>query len=91
LASLNRAQDRLSLRACLELVGSTRAIAVDRPLDDLEAELLQVAECVPDRVVLDRRGHDSVARALPAHAAPLMARLFASVPPDVKTISRPWR
>ena len=27
-------------------------------------------------------------RALPAQAAPLSARLFASVPPEVKTISR---
>ena len=32
-------------------------------------------------------------RALPAQAAPLSARLLASVPPDVKTISRgsAWR
>ena len=29
-------------------------------------------------------------RALPAQAAPFSARLLASVPPDVKTISRPW-
>ena len=34
-------------------------------------------------------------RAFPPHAAPLIARLFASVPPDVKTTSRasawsPW-
>ena len=48
----------------LELVGIDPAVAVDRQLDDLEAELLEVAQGVTDRVVLDRRGHDPVAARL---------------------------
>ena len=48
----------------LELVGIDPPVAVDRQLDDLEPELLEVAQRVPDRVVLDRRGDDPVAARL---------------------------
>ena len=57
----DRDQDRLVVERRLELVGIDPAVAVDRQLDDLEAELLEVAQRVADRVVLDRRGHDPVA------------------------------
>ncbi len=59
----DRDQDRLVVERRLELVGIDPAVAVDRQLDDLEAELLEVAQRVADRVVLDRRGDDPVAAA----------------------------
>ena len=45
----------------LEGVRVDPAVAVDRQLDDLEPELLEVAQRVADRVVLDRRRHDPMA------------------------------
>ena len=45
----------------VELVGIDAPVAVDGQLDDLEPELLEVAQRVPDRVVLDGRGHDAMA------------------------------
>ena len=60
----DRDQDRLVVERRLELVGVDPAVAVDRQLDDLEAELLEVAQGVADGVMLDRRGHDPVAAAL---------------------------
>ena len=44
--------------------GIDPAIAVDRQLDDLEAELLEVAQGVTDGVMLDRGGDDPVAARL---------------------------
>ena len=57
----DRDQDRLVVERRLELVGIDPAVAVHRQLDDLEPELLEVAQRVADGVVLDRRGHDPVA------------------------------
>ena len=57
----DRDEDRLVVEGRLELVGVDPAVAIDRQLDDLEPELLEVAQGVPDGVVLDRRGHDPVA------------------------------
>ena len=70
--------------------GSTRPYRSTRDLDDLEPELLRrwssvwpTAWCSMGAVVTIRWPG-----ALPAHAAPLRARLLASVPPLVNTISR---
>ena len=60
----DRDEDRLVVERRLELVGIDAPIAVDRQLDDLEPELLEIAQRVPDRVMLDRRGHDPVAARL---------------------------
>ena len=60
----DRDQDRPVGERGLELVGIDPAVAVDRQLDDLEPELLEVAQRVTDRVVLDRRGDDAVAAGL---------------------------
>ena len=60
----DRDEDRLVVEGRLELVGIDPPIAVDRQLDDLEPELLEVAQRVADGVVLDRRGHDPVAARL---------------------------
>ena len=54
-------EDRLVVERRLELVGVDAPVPIDRQLDDLEAELLEVAQRVPDRVMLDRRRHDPVA------------------------------
>src|SRR4029078_6746083 len=43
-----------------ELLGIEPAVAVDRQLDDLEPELLEVLERVEHGVVLDRARHDPV-------------------------------
>ncbi len=47
-------QDRPVVDRRLELVGVDPAVAIDRQLDRLEAELLEVAQGVADGVVLDR-------------------------------------
>ena len=60
----DRDEDRLVGDRGVELVRVDPAVAVDRQLDDLEAELLEVLERVADGVVLDRRGHDPVAAGL---------------------------
>ena len=60
----DRDQDRPVVDRAFELIRVDAAIAIDRQLDDLEAELLEVAEGVADGVVLDRRGHDPVAAGL---------------------------
>ena len=44
----------------LEVVGVHAAVAVDRELDDLEAELLEIAQRVADGVVLHGRRDDAV-------------------------------
>ena len=54
----------LSLIGRIELVRVDPAVAVDRQLDDLEAEPLEVAQRVADSVVLDGRGHDPMAARL---------------------------
>ena len=60
----DRDEDRLVGDRGVELVRVDAAVAVDRHLDDLEAEPLEVLERVADGVVLDRRGHDPVAAGL---------------------------
>ena len=60
----DRDEDRPVVERRLELVGIDPAVPVDRQLDDLEAELLEIAQRVPDGVMLDRRGHDPVAARL---------------------------
>ena len=60
----DRDQDRPVGEGRFDVVGVDPAVAVDRQLDDLEAELLEVAERVPDGVVLDGAGHDPVAARL---------------------------
>ncbi len=60
----DRDQDRLVVERRLELVGVDPAVAVHRQLDDLEPELLEVAQRVADGVMLDRRRHDPVAAGL---------------------------
>ena len=84
-------QDRPVGDRGVDLVRVDPAVAVDRQLDDLEARTSRgsagvwlTAWCSIELVTI------RWPRALPAHAPPLRARLFASVPPDVKTISRGW-
>ena len=60
LASMIETRIVRSVERVLELVGIDPPIAIDRQLDDLEAELLEVAERVADGVMLDRRRHDAV-------------------------------
>jgi len=67
----DRDQDRLVVEGRLELVRVDPAVAIHRQLDDLEAELLEVAERVAHGVMLDRRGHDPVAAALAGPGRPL--------------------
>ena len=50
----DRDQDRAVGERGVELVGVDPSVPIDRQLDDLEAELLEVAQRVTDRVVLDR-------------------------------------
>ena len=57
-------QDRLVGDCCVDVVGVHPAVAVNRQLDDLEPELLQVAQRVADGVMLDARGDDPVAARL---------------------------
>ena len=57
-------QDRLGRDGRVDLVGIDPAVAIDGQLHDLEPELLQVADRVADRVVLDRAGDDAVAARL---------------------------
>ena len=75
----------------VELVRVDPTVPVHRQLDDLEPELLEVARaCGRPRDARSSVVTIRCPRALPAQAAPFRARLFASVPPDVKTISRGW-
>ena len=60
----DRDEDRPVGDRGVELVGVDAPVAVDRHLDDLEPEPLEVAQRVADRVVLDRRGDDPVAAGL---------------------------
>ena len=64
-ASMNDTRIVRSVMRRLQLPGIDPSIAVDRQLNDLEAELLEVAQGVTDRVMLDSRGHDPVAPRLP--------------------------
>ena len=54
----DRDEDRAVRDGRLELVRIHPAVAIDRQLDDLEAELLEVAQRVADRVMLDGRRDD---------------------------------
>ena len=56
----HRDEDRAVGDRPLDVLGVDAAVAVDRDLHDLEAELLEVLERVADRVVLDGRRHDAV-------------------------------
>jgi len=60
----DRDQDRLVVERRLELVRIHPPVAIDRQLDDLEPELLEVPQRMTDGVVLDRRGDDPVAARL---------------------------
>ena len=57
-------EDRPVGQRGIDFVGIDPPIAVDRQLDDLEPELLEVAQAVTDSVVLDRARHDPVAARL---------------------------
>ena len=57
-------QDRPVREGRLDLVRIDPAVPVHRHLDDLEAELLEVAQRVADGVVLDGGGDDAVAAGL---------------------------
>ena len=74
-ASMIETRIVLSVIAASTCVGVDPAVAVDRQLDDLEAELLEVAERVADGVVLDRRGHDPVAAGLAGPGGALQAEV----------------
>ena len=56
----DRDEDRAVGDRALDVLGVDAPVAVDRDLDDLEAELLEVLERVADGVVLDGRRHDAV-------------------------------
>ena len=56
----DRDEDRLVVDRSVELVRIDSPITIDRQLDDLEAEPLEIAERVADGMVLDRRGDDSM-------------------------------
>ena len=60
----DRDEDRAVVDRRVELVGIDPRVPVDGQLDDLEPELLEVAQGVADRVVLDGRGDDPVAATL---------------------------
>ena len=57
-AEHDRDEDRPVVDRGLELGRVNPAVPIDRQLDDLEPELLEVAERVADRVMLDRGGDD---------------------------------
>ncbi|MEX0741627.1 MAG: hypothetical protein WD079_02445, partial [Phycisphaeraceae bacterium] len=61
----DRDEDGSVRQGGLELVGIDAAVPVDRQFHDLEAELLQVPDGVPNVVVLDRRRDYAVAPRLP--------------------------
>ena len=84
----HRDQDRAVRDRPLDVRRVDAAVAVDRQLDDLEAELLEVRSAWPTAWCSTAEVTIRWPRALPAHAAPLSARLIASVPPLVNTISR---
>ena len=76
------------------LLGVDPAVAIDRQLDDLEAELLEVLQRVEHRVVLDRAGHDSMAAALARPRGALqreVQRLGAAAGEDDLARTRPDR
>ena len=60
----DRDEDRPLVDRRVELVGIDPRVPVDGQLDDLEPELLEIAQRVADRVVLDGRGDDPVAATL---------------------------
>ena len=72
----DRDEDRLVGDGGIDMVGVDPAVAIDRQLDDLEPELLEVAQGVTDGVVLDR-GRDNPV------AAPL-ARPGSAFQPEVE-------
>ena len=57
----HRHEDGLVRDRRLDGVRIDAAVAIDRQLDDLEAELLEIAQRVLDSVMLDGRRHDLVA------------------------------
>ena len=64
LASMIETRIVRSVIAASTSVGVDAAVAVDRQLDDLEPELLEVAQRVPDGVVLDGGRDDAMAARL---------------------------
>ena len=56
-----RDQDRAVIDRRVELLRIHPAVAIDRQDNDFEAELLQVAQRVERRVMLDRTGNEAVA------------------------------
>ena len=60
----DRDQDRAVGDRRVQLVRVNPPVAIHRQLDDLEPELLEIAQRMPDGVVLDRRGHDPMTTAL---------------------------
>ena len=60
LASITETSVVRSVIAASTSSGRDAPVAVDRHLDDLEPELLEVGQRVADGVVLDRRRHDPV-------------------------------
>ena len=64
LASMIETRIVRSVSAASSWSGIHPSVAVDRQLDDLEPELLEVAQRVADGVVLDGGGHDPVAARL---------------------------
>src|SRR6185437_10610140 len=61
---LDRHDDRALVERAGELFRIDAPIAVDRELDDLESELLELLEAVEHGVVLDRAGDDPMAAGL---------------------------
>src|SRR5664280_2915601 len=57
-------QDRLGRNGRLDVVRIDTAVAIHRQLHDLETELLEIADSVADRVMLDRACDDPVAASL---------------------------
>src|ERR1035437_3559879 len=64
-------EDGPVVQRCVQLVGINPAVAVDRDLDDLEAELLEVAHRVAHRVVLDGARDQAVSARLARPRGPL--------------------
>ena len=69
-----------SVERRVDLVRVDPTVAVHRQLDDLEAELLEVAQAVADRVMLDRARHDPVATRLAGPGRPLQGEVVGLGP-----------
>ena len=81
------------MRIVLSVIAGLQAIEVDQPVGldvekrDLEPVLLQVLAAVEHGLMLGGDGDDVIALQPQRAATPLIARLFDSVAPLVKTIS----